>query len=117
MANSTAPVTYISKTPSLRVDRHKFKNHLLTTRDAETIKELDARIAKGGRCSFARQEAKAEPKPAAADPSGNDKVDWEKFNKTDLQAHASKAGITGVSNLNKADLIDALNATSYRPAD
>lgn len=115
MANSTAPVTYISKTPSLRVDRHKFKNHLLTTRDADTIKELDARIAKGGRCSFARQEAKAEPKAPKDDNSGGEKIDWEKFTKADLQAHATKAGVTGVSSMNKPDIIDALNATEYRP--
>ena len=58
-ANET--VTYISQHPGLRVGRHRFEQCRFTTDDPKVIAELDARIAKGQRCPFEREDRTQQP--------------------------------------------------------
>lgn len=116
---TTQSVTYISQHTRLRVGRHQFEQCRFTTSDPKAIGELDARIARGGRCAFEREDRASAPEAETAQAADSnakvEAVDWSKFSAQDLKNHASRAGISGASSMKKDDLIDALAATDYRP--
>lgn len=113
MPTTTAPVTYLSKFKNFRLGQHRFVNGRLTVDDPAEIAKLDARIARGGRLAFSREDESVKPEPAAK--TNSDPVDWTQFTVAELKPHAAQAGISGASSMTKGDLVEALAATDYRP--